>query len=145
MMLDSLTDEEKAAFASICRLTEHKAGDLIVTEKAPGDTLLIIRQGNAEVRKYIAGSSFRKLKELKPGDFFGEMSFLGRSPRSACVVATVPTEVLELREKDFTVLTKSYPAIGAKIYGTIARELAGRLRRNNDELKKVLSLFIEQE
>ncbi len=32
MILDGLTDEEKAVFASICKLAEHKAGDVIVQE-----------------------------------------------------------------------------------------------------------------
>jgi CRP-like cAMP-binding protein len=143
MILDGLTDDEKGAFASICKLTEHKAGDTIVKENEPGDTLLIIRQGHVEVRKYIEGSSFRKLKDLKQGDFFGEMSFLGQAPRSASVVAVVPTEVLELHERDFDDLIKDEPAIGAKIYGAIAREMASRLRKNNEELKRIVEHLIE--
>lgn len=144
MLLDDLTEEEQALFAEICRGGEYKAGDEVVSEGDEGDSLLFIRKGRAEVRKGLDSSNnYKYLKELQEGDFFGEMSFLSHAPRSATVVAMDTSEILELKSADFDKLVADYPALGLKVYRNIARELALRLKRNNEDLRKAVLWAIE--
>lgn len=143
MMLEVLTDEEKSLFAEICKLTEYQTGQQIISEEDKGDSLLLIRKGRVEVRKILDSDNYKHLKELDTGEFFGEMSFLNRDPRSASIVALENCEILELTRADFDVLAESNPVLGLKIYMCIAEELASRLKRNNEDLKKAILWAIE--
>jgi CRP-like cAMP-binding protein len=143
MLLDGLTEEEQALVAEICKTREIKAGQKIVSEGEQGGTLLLMRKGRAEVRKSLDGKIQKYLKELKAGEFFGEMCFLNMASRSASVVALEKCEILELDGKDFDRLVRKHADIGLKIYRNIARELVERLNRNNEELKKAVLWAIE--
>lgn len=143
MLLKYLTEEEKALFAEICKVREYQRGQQIVTEGDKGESLLLIRKGRAEVRKVLDAGNYKYLKELNEGSFFGEMSFLTQVPRSASVIALDYCEILELTSKDFDVLIQSYPVIGLKIYKSVAQELASRLKKNNEDLKKAVLWAIE--
>lgn len=143
MLLDNLTDEEQALVAEICHIREFKVDQTIVSEGEKGGALLLIRKGRAEVRKSLGVKNHKYLRELKKGDFFGEMCFLHRAPRSASVIALEDCEVLELDGLEFDKLAVKNPEIGLKVYKNIASELVDRLRRNNEELKKAVLWAIE--
>jgi len=143
MLLDALTEEEQALFAQICRIRDCKTGEEVVSEGDKGESLLLLRKGRAEVRKALDKGNYKYLKELQKGEFFGEMSFLNRLARSASVVAVEDCEILELNRKDFEKLIKKNPEIGLKIYRNIAAELAFRLKRNNEDLRRAVLWAIE--
>jgi CRP-like cAMP-binding protein len=143
MLLDNLTAEEQALIAESSRIREYKAGDKIVSEGDAGGSLLLIRKGRAEVHKALDVKNHKFLRELRAGEFFGEMCFLHKALRSASVVALESCEVVELSGTDFERLIIKHPEIGMKIYKNIASELVDRLRRNNEELKKAILWAIE--
>ncbi len=143
MLFDAFTAEETALFAETCKVREYQSGQEIVSEGDKGGSLLLIRKGRAEVRKRLDSSNYKCLKELDAGDFFGEMSFLNQTPRSASVIALEDCEILEVMKADFDVLAQSNPDIGLKVYRSIAQELALRLKRNNEDLKKAVLLAID--
>jgi NTE family protein len=110
-----------AARAVICRQGE------------PGDSLFVIRSGLAQVIDETAPGS-RTVARLRRGEVIGEMSLLTGEPRSATVVANVPTEVLELDQRTFTALLAEYPRILANLTRILSRRLA---RRNKlDDAKR---------
>ena len=139
MLFDVLTEEEKALFAGICRISEYAPEATVVKEGDSGRTILIVRRGRAEARKPLGGKKYKLLKELKPGDFFGETTFLCGCPRSADVVAVEKTEILECEMQEFDAFCREYPEAGIKIYKVMAQEVAGRLRQNNEDLKKAVN------
>ncbi len=67
-----------------------KAGESIVTEGEAGSTAFIIQSGSCEVWKTIQGER-RMVRQLEPGDVFGETAVFARGPRTATIVAA--TEV----------------------------------------------------
>ena len=143
MLLDNLTAEEQALVAEICRIREFTKGDEVVVEGERGGSLLLIRKGRAEVLKSLGNKDHKFLREIKQGEFFGEMCFLKKAPRSASVHCLENCEILELDGADFDKLVLKYPEIGLKVYKNIAGELVDRLRRNNEELKKAVLWAIE--
>ena len=143
MLLDNLTSEEQAFIAEICRVKVFRKDDNIVLEGDRGGSLLLLRKGRAEARKGLSASSHKYLRELKKGDFFGEMCFLHNAPRSATIVALEDCEILEINNEDFDRLAKKYPEIGLKVYKNIASELGERLRTNNEDLKKAVLWALE--
>ena len=98
------------------------AGTAIVREHELGDTAYIITAGRCEAFKIEAGRKI-VLREMGPGDLFGELAILTSQPRTAGVVAL----------DDVTVLTVTHDALAEWLAldswtATLVRSLADRFR-----------------
>lgn len=119
---------DASALALLGELTVARdcaAGEVIVREGEPGDRMYFVRSGRVRVVKAPAVT----LAEFGPGDFFGEMSLVESVVRSASVVALEPTQVCTLRGLDFYELYRKRPDQYGVVMLNIARDLARRLRR----------------
>lgn len=85
-------------------------GESIVSEGEQGDSLYIVKRGGASVVTRINGVWVR-LAKLGERDFFGEVSFLTGRPRTADIVASGPTEVLELSGHELKKVIEKYPSV----------------------------------
>jgi len=81
----------------------YEAGELVFEEGDSGDSLYMIVSGRVEVRKRVDGQP-RLVRELGPGEYFGEMALLGRHPRSASTRALTALDLLVLPGADFAAL-----------------------------------------
>jgi len=95
----SSTAEELAT-----RISERKApaGTMIFEEGATGSELYIVRRGRVKI--FVSAGAQRDeavLAVLGEGEFFGELSLLDGSPRSASAVAIDDTILLCLHHDDF--------------------------------------------
>jgi len=144
MILDDLSREEMKLFESVGVLRDFQKGDMIVTEEETGSSLFLMLTGRAEVRKNVGSLTYRKLDDLGPCGVFGEICFLGSETRSASVVAVENAKVLEFQRAEFEGFAQKYPAIGMKVYRGIAKELAARLVKNNDELRKAIMWALDE-
>src|SRR5262245_64926910 len=87
----SLSPEEREQLAKWTEIREASSGQELVLEGASGYTFYVIDEGTAEVLE--AGE---KVRDLGPGDFFGEMAILGEGRRRGTVVATSQIKVLAI-------------------------------------------------
>ena len=115
----SLDEKRRKAMASNGKEQSYKQGDKIVEEGATGVGFFLILNGNAEVRK-----GGKVLAKLGKGQFFGEMSLIDGSPRSADVVAAEPTTCWVLTSWAFESLVKLNPEIAL----VMLKEMVKRLR-----------------
>lgn len=86
-----LSDEDREHLARGMRRATFAAGETIIEQGAPGDSLFLIRKGEVRVRLR-RGAVSQELARLGPGDVVGEMSLLTGEPRSATCVATTDVE-----------------------------------------------------
>jgi CRP/FNR family transcriptional regulator, cyclic AMP receptor protein len=97
----------------------YKAGDTIVEEGTMGVGFYMLVEGKVEVRK---GS--KVLATLSKGQYFGEMSLIDEQPRSADVVALLPTKCFTISTWVFTALVNQHP----ELVLPMLKEFAKRLR-----------------
>jgi CRP-like cAMP-binding protein len=71
-------------------------GDLLVHQGAPGDAFYAIRSGQARVER-----DGTVLRDLGPGDHFGEIALLRDVPRTASVTARTPLRAFRLDREGF--------------------------------------------
>jgi len=76
-------------------------GEAIVSQGTLGIGLFIIAKGQADAVRTLANGETVVVNHLGVTDFFGELSLLDESPRTASVVATEPTTCLVLTQLDF--------------------------------------------
>ena len=81
------------------------------------------------------GPRDRRLATLGPGVAFGELAMLDDGLRSADVVAEERSLLAELPIHELRSLDADHPELLTKIYTNLARNLAGRLRRANEQVR----------
>jgi CRP-like cAMP-binding protein len=99
-----------------------EAGQEIVREGDTGVGMFIVRSGKVEIVQEHAGKS-EKVRELGPGDVFGEMALLDEFPRSATVRAIEPTTCLGITRWHFRGILESHPQIALKLLPILTKRL----------------------
>jgi signal transduction histidine kinase len=117
--------DELVAIGQVRSYAPHQR---LCTEGAIEFTFYIILDGQVQVQKTINESEARFLKPLGVGDFFGEYALIHDAPRTASVVTTVPTEVLEIHKDQFNILLRR----SATVAISMMREVSRRLRENDE-------------
>jgi CRP/FNR family transcriptional regulator, cyclic AMP receptor protein len=95
-----------------------EAGRVIVDQGRTGHEFFLIVDGRAAVKR-----NNRKVADLGPGQYFGELALLDRGPRSASVVAETPMTLLVLGQREFTGVLDGVPGMATKILSTMAQRL----------------------
>ncbi|MDA1000006.1 MAG: cyclic nucleotide-binding domain-containing protein [bacterium] len=114
-------------FFRLCGRKSYHQDEIIFEEGDPGDTFYLIVSG--EVRISLRG---KEISRLGIGHFFGEMSILDDSPRSATVTAAKSTLVLAV---DPGILSGIMPSFGFKVALHLARNLSQKLRETDNKLQ----------
>lgn len=131
-LLAGLGPEQVAWLAEIGELETFDAGDQVVADGAPGDSLYLLLAGQVAVVK-----GKRTLATLEPGEFFGEMCLVEPAPRSASVVARDRSFLFRLSVEALRRLGEADPQAMNRILAVVVRVLSQRLRRTNQTLTSV--------
>lgn len=92
----------------------YQPGQVIVREGQIGLGLYCIQSGRVKVTKSGAGDE-RELRQMGPGESFGEISLLDDQPRSATITAIEPTTAVLLDKAQFLAELRTYPEIALEI------------------------------
>ncbi|MBV9279014.1 MAG: cyclic nucleotide-binding domain-containing protein, partial [Chloroflexi bacterium] len=124
-LFDGLTAEQLEAVVRQMKPRRFREGEVICRENEPGNSLFVIQDGLALVLvSQPASGSSEAVARLRRGDVVGEMSLVTGEPRSATVMAAVPTSVLELGQEDFAGILARYPAVLMNLNRILSRRLA---------------------
>src|SRR5207249_20421 len=93
-------------------------GTSLAQEGKPGESFYVILEGEAKVVR--AG---RRVAQLIPGDFFGEIALIDGGPRTASVVATTPLMTLTITRRRFRKMLEEDPNIVLSMLEELARRL----------------------
>ena len=112
-----------------------KDGEILFRRGDDGDELFLIRKGAVRIMLPIQQGQAHHLATFGRGDFFGEMSFLDREPRSADALASGETELYVLSRERFDEFASGHKRLALNLLEGLARALAIRLRYTNSELR----------
>ncbi|MGD8864505.1 MAG: cyclic nucleotide-binding domain-containing protein [Anaerolineales bacterium] len=107
----------------ICRL-DLETDEVLFRQGDPGDALYIIERGRVKIVAEGLRNQDLILNTYGAGEIVGEMSMIDQKPRSAGVVATEPTQLLQLKREDFLVVATHQPDLALRVM----INLSGRLR-----------------
>lgn len=99
----------------------YPPGRLVIEEGAPALAFFVILDGQAKV---VRGTGKRVLRRLEPGDYFGEMSLVDGSTRSATVIAVTSLDTIRLKRSAFRDVLRREPEVALRIM----EGMAGRVR-----------------
>jgi len=115
-LFEGLSRKELQEIARGSEDMDVEPGRVLCREGGLGQEFFVITEGEAEVRR-----KGRRRGVLGPGDFFGEIALIDRSPRTATVTATTPLRFFVLTRRTFLSLLDDNPAVERKILRTLAR------------------------
>ena len=128
-LFSRLTDEQRRDIATASAIRLYGAGEVIVRQGDPGQSMFIICSGAAAV---LLEPGRREVAVIGTGGYFGEMSLLTGDARSASVVARGDTAVLELDAELFRALGAADPKAVEEI-GVAAMARRAQLAQIRDE------------
>jgi CRP/FNR family transcriptional regulator, cyclic AMP receptor protein len=115
-----LDDEECERLSGWIEEQHVEAGRELTPEGAAGYTFFVVEEGSAEVRR-----DGEAIRDLGPGDFFGEIAILDGGRRTASVVAVSPMRLLVIFGADFRRLETELPGVAAAVKATMDERLRG--------------------
>lgn len=108
---------------SIMHVKHYAKNDIVFNEGQEGKVFYIVKSGEVAVTK-----GNRVVFKLGPGSFFGEMALLEEMPRTATIVAGMPTELYLIYKIKFDEMIDYNPGVGVRIVRALASILSERLR-----------------
>ena len=113
-----LSRGELRELAKVTEDMEVEEGKPLTREGAAGSEFFVIVDGEVVVTK--DGSEIRTMRE---GDFFGEISLLEDSPRTATVTAKTPLRFFVLTRQNFRTLLAQQPELEEKVTSALEERL----------------------
>ena len=115
----SCSGEELARVAGIADEIDLREGRQLTTEDAPGQELVIIVEGTAEVRR-----DGQVLNRVGAGECIGEIALVTGQPRTATVVATSPMRLVVMFQREFRQMEQEMPSVADRVRAAIRARLS---------------------
>ncbi len=96
-----------------------REGTVLTREGRSGREFFVVIEGTAQVTK-----DGKKIADLGPGDWLGEIALITDSPRTATVTATSPMDVLVITDRSFRSVVETMPSIALKVLSRVGERLA---------------------
>lgn len=125
-LFSECSQRELKKIAALTDEVKVDEGTVLTNEGKPGREFFVIAEGKAT-----ATLRRKKLAELGPGSFFGEMALLDHQPRAATITAETPMRLYVVDPLSFASLIDDSPGVARKIM----KEIARRLREQEQSLK----------
>jgi CRP/FNR family cyclic AMP-dependent transcriptional regulator len=118
-LFSDVSNRDLAGIAASMKRRDFRAGDAVVEEGEAGVGFFVVRSGTASVTL-----ADRKVAELSPGSYFGEVALLADSKRTATIVADTDLSCLGMTAWDFKPMVRSHPEIALKLLERLAKQIA---------------------
>ena len=113
---------------------DRKVGEVVFAEGDQGDSFYMIMEGAVRISKIVPGMGEEALAILRPGDFFGEMSLIDDSQRSAHALVHERCRLFVIRKGDLGDLLFVDRNLAYELLWSWVRTLSARLRESNDKM-----------
>ena len=137
-LLESLEPTVFEAIRPLLRSRDFAAGEMVIRRGERSDSLLIAREGLYETSLRLspggAAGPRTRLATFSPGMGFGEIGFLGDTPRTADIVCLGGGRCWELSRDDFETLRRDNPEAACALLVAIAADIGQKLARASLQL-----------
>jgi len=118
-LIEQLSDAEGVDFITQGRLMRVNNGEKIVQQGESSKTFYLILDGHVDVQIKLNGGHAITVQTLKAGDFFGEFACVYKLRRSASVIASADTLLLEFSDHAISQLMHASPMAGDYLIRTV--------------------------
>jgi CRP/FNR family cyclic AMP-dependent transcriptional regulator len=124
--LFSALDEEELQSIRDKKIVRRFPKDaVILSEGDNSDALYVIKSGGVKVVKSGPDGKEVVIAMMAAGDYFGEMALIDEQPRSASIVAKIPSELVIIRKQDFQDILMNNPSFALSVMKGLCNRLRG--------------------
>src|SRR5207249_7126549 len=131
-IFDALASEELETIAQLLRERRLAESEVLCRQGDPGDALFIVTGGRIRLSTTDPSGNEKILTYFTDGQFFGEMSLLTGSPRSATASAETDSQLLVLDRSAFDALLAS----PAQIFREMLKVVSQRTLQPSHHLRR---------
>jgi len=142
-LFTAFAEADLVALAQRLRERTVKKNQVLFREGDPGDEMFLIRRGTVLVSKIVKARVEQLLNRQGPGEFFGEMSLLDGSPRSATIQAETEVTLLMLDHASLNQLVETSPHAAAAFFYAMVHVFIERLRGSDLRLTEATRWGLE--
>jgi CRP/FNR family cyclic AMP-dependent transcriptional regulator len=124
-LLRHCSEEQLRTALAASRCVRYQKGDTVVSKGRDLDVLGFLLQGKLQVVDFLSDGTEFGLNLIESGHFFGELAVIDRMPRSASVVALVPSVIIQMPGETARWLIYGNPPVAE----AMMRHLAQAVRR----------------
>ncbi|MEO8160707.1 MAG: DUF1003 domain-containing protein, partial [Arenimonas sp.] len=138
---EGLSDEDLAELGRAMHPRRYAAGTMVFEQGDTGSSMYIVESGDCNI--HLPGDASRRisLKDISRGEYFGELALFDEMPRSASVLATTDTVLLELQRSTL----EGYLGRRPQVALAILRTMSARLRETNTMLSARAAKNVDEE
>ncbi len=130
-MFKVLSDEDIDIMIKKARHSVLKDGESVINEDEPGDSMFIIKKGQARVTSTMFDKTY-ELAILGGGNFFGEVGFLTGMPRTATITSKGGLSVMEINKSLMQELIERNPKVLQKLVELSHSRTQKKMKKMND-------------
>jgi CRP/FNR family cyclic AMP-dependent transcriptional regulator len=113
-----LSKDHLREVSNLATRIDRPAGSVLAKEGHTGNELIIVHEGEVEVRK---GDDV--VTTRGPGSYLGEIALLEDRPRTASLVTKTPVVIDVIGRREFTTLLHDMPELGEAMKSTMTERL----------------------
>lgn len=118
-----LDEELIESVAEHAVVKEFASGEVIIEQGTPGEGLGVLVEGEAQAFK-----GQRHLKDLRSGDYMGDMSLLDGAPHTATLTASTAGRWIIVSPAQFRAAVANHPEVGLAVIGVLMERLREALQ-----------------
>jgi CRP/FNR family cyclic AMP-dependent transcriptional regulator len=118
-LFSGCTKNELRELAKTADELDVREGTVLTSEGKPGREFFVLIEGTARVTR-----KGRKIADLGPGDWLGEIALITSGPRTATVTTTSPVDLLTITDRSFHSVVETMPSIALKVLSSVGERLA---------------------
>jgi CRP/FNR family transcriptional regulator, cyclic AMP receptor protein len=117
-LFSGCSNNELRELARTADEVDVREGTVLTREGTPGREFFVLIEGTARVTR-----KGRKLADLGPGDWLGEIALITNGPRTATVTTTSPVDLLAITDRRFRSVVETMPSIALKVLSSVGERL----------------------
>jgi CRP-like cAMP-binding protein len=133
-LVRDFSEADLAALTERLREKHLRRGQILFRKGDTGSEMYFVQRGIMLVSTPVSDRVEQVLARVEPGDFFGEMTLLDGSPRSATLQAETDTTLLVLDRGSLQAMVDASPHAAAAFFYAMVQVFIERLRRSTQQV-----------
>lgn len=117
-------------------LKTYPAGTVLCREGQTEHIFYVLHSGEVKITQHLSDAEDRLVAVRGPGEFFGEMALIDKSPRSATVTAASEVAVVEITAEVFTRVLENSPTLAMLLLQNAQSVLRNHMQHQIAELRQ---------
>ncbi len=137
-IFSELSEDDLFRLSAVVQEEIHPVGSLVASRAQPSQDVFLLERGEVRLERSHTLANLT-VRTMAPGELFGEEGFLAGLPPSGDATASRASRLLRFDAEALRPLLAGSPALEARLLWVLWHALASKLRRSNEDLRRIFA------